>query len=100
MQTTVHGQTVPLFLLTANPLFSLLQIQFHMHKKIQPSLTGGDMGVRGNRESTLYDTGVLGGAKKSGWAAAKFAVDGGKLRKSTMNDSSPPRVRPFARGID
>ena len=58
-------------------------------------------GCRGKTESTLYDTGILGvDAKKSGWAAAKFAVDGGKLRKSTMNDSSPPRVRPFARGID
>ena len=66
--------------------------------KLPPSLTGGDMGVRGKTESTLYDTG--GDAKKSAWAAVKFAVDGGKLRKSTMNDSSPPRVRPFARGID
>ncbi len=71
--------------------------------KIPPSLTGGGMGVGGNTESTLYDTGGKGAggdAKKSGWAAVKFAVDGGKLRKSTMNDSSPPRVRPFARGID
>jgi len=59
--------------------------------QIPSPLTGGGMGVGGITESTLYDSGGgKGDGKKSGWAAVKVAVDGGKLRKSTMNDRSPP----------
>jgi hypothetical protein len=65
-------------------------------------LTDGGIGVGGNTKSKLCNSGGGKGAggvtKESGRDAEKAAVDGGKLRRSTMHDSSPPPAAAVDRG--
>ena len=70
--------------------------------QIPSPLTDGGIGVGGNTKSKLYDSGGGKGAggvtKGSGRDAEKAAVDGEKLRTSTMHDSSPPPAAAADRG--